>query len=88
MLEFEKTYPVVRAYFNARQDFPNIWSLDDGDQANEMNVPFIISQGVSVWKYNGQKKNPDTPVAWVEFTSARIHRIDESEEVFIENSSD
>lgn len=88
MLEFEKTYPTIRAYFNHRRSYPNVWSVDSGDQSSEMNVPSIISQGVSLWKTSGMERNDISPVAWVEWTSARIHRIDASDNVFIENSSD
>lgn len=86
MLEFEKTYPTLRMYFNRRSDLS--WSVDDGDQSNELNAPSIITQGVALWKYNGQKTNPDTPVAWVEMHQARVHRIDDSDELFVENSSE
>ena len=86
MLEFEKTYPTIRAYFNTHSQYP--WSVDDGDQSNEMTVPSIITQGVSLWKYNGQKANENSPVAWVEFSAARIHRVEDTDEIFIENDSD
>jgi hypothetical protein len=87
-LEFEKTYPLLRVYFNSKSDYPNVWSLDDGDQTNEMNVPMIIGQGVHRYEYNGEKANAQCPVAWVEYRGARIHRIDDTEEIFIENSSE
>jgi len=87
-LEFEKTYPIVRIYFNSKADHPLVWSVDDGNQANEMNVPQVIGQGVHRYEYNGEKANPDSPVAWVEYREARIHRIDDSDEIFVENSSE
>jgi hypothetical protein len=86
-LELEKTHDVVRVYFNSRSDYPLVWSLDDGNQQNEMIVPNIIGQGVHRYVYNGQKANPTTPVAWVEYRSARVHRIEDSEELFVENDS-
>jgi hypothetical protein len=88
MLEFEKTYPVIRVYFNSKAAHPLVWSIDDGDQSGEMSVSNVITQGVSSFVYNGQEANPFHPVAWIEFRQARIHRIDDSEDIFIENSNE
>jgi hypothetical protein len=88
MIEFEKTYPIVRVYFNRKEDFPNVWSVDDGNQTNEIIVPRVISQGVSRFVWNGITQSSEVSVrAWVEFNSARLHRTDQSDEIFIENSS-
>ena len=87
-LEFEKTYDVVRVYFNSKSDYPLVWSVDDGDQGNEINVPTVIGQGVHRYEYTGEKANEKCPVAWVEYREARIHRINDSDEVFVENSSE
>ena len=87
MLEYEKTYDTVRIYFNSRASFPYVWSLDDGDQRNELIATNVITQGIGEFKYNGQEPNPHHPVAWIEFLNARIRRI-KDDEYFIENSSD
>jgi len=88
MLEFETTYKTLRVYFNTVAAAPMVWSVDDGDFSNEMNVSNIVTQGIGSYRYSGGKPNPTFPVAWVEYTDARIHRIDESDNIFIENSTD
>jgi hypothetical protein len=88
MLEFEKTYPILRVYFNSKASFPWVWSVDDGNQNNEMLTPNVVGQGVHQYEYNGQEANPIHPVAWIEYRDARIHRVDDSENFFIENSSE
>ena len=88
MLEYEATYPLLRVYFNRREDFPKVWSVDDGDPANELIVSHVVTQGISRWVWSGDSEpNEDFPRAWVEFRSARIHKIDEHDRVFIENDS-
>jgi hypothetical protein len=37
-----------RVYWNRAQDFPKVWSIDDGNISNEVNVErvfFIVSKG-------------------------------------------
>ena len=88
MLEYEKTYPLIRVYFNSRAAFPYCFSIDDGDSHNELIVTDVTTQGIGKFVYNGQEPNPHHPVAWLEFRGARVHKIDESEEIFVENSSE
>lgn len=88
MLEFETTYSKLRVYFNQKEDYPNVWSIDDGDQENEIRVPGIVVQGVCCTQYMYKPKSADHPVAWLHFHEARLHRIDGSKDIFIENSSD
>src|ERR1017187_4013839 len=57
MLEFETTYPIIRVYFNRRDEFPEVWSVDDDNQANEINVSQIITQGIGQLKYIGGGKH-------------------------------
>lgn len=87
MLKFKKIYPIIRVYFNRKEDFPKVWSVDDGHQANEIMVSSIITQGLSRYVWSGVIKHSETePRAWVEFAHARIHQINESDRVLIENS--
>lgn len=86
MLEFETTYPIVRVYFNSKAAFPWVWSIDDGNSTNELVTPSVVGQGVHTFAYNGQESNSYHPVAWVEYRDARIHRVNDSEDVFVENT--
>jgi hypothetical protein len=88
MLEFETTYPILRVYFNQKEDYPLVWSVDDGSQQNEFNVPSVVVQGVGYTRYLAMPKSEDCPAAWLEFHEARLHRIDGAQDVFIDNSSD
>jgi hypothetical protein len=87
-LEFEKTLPLVRVYFNRRDESPLIWSVDDGDQANEVNVAQVVFEGTSSLKYIGGGKSKDTPVAWIKMYQARIHKTISSSTLFIENTEE
>lgn len=93
MLEFGKRLPIVRVYFNQKEDYPNVWSIDDGYQANEINVSSVVMQGVSAVRYSGEArdKNKALPVAWIEFHDAELKQIFEGNKnllIFINNSSD
>jgi hypothetical protein len=57
---------LYRIYFNRHNDAPHVWSIDDGDQANEQNVTEVICHTPIRSCYTGQQANPDTPVAWFE----------------------
>ena len=87
MLELNKRLPVVRLYFNQKEDYPNVWSIDDGDQANEINVSWVITQGVACTQYTGEKKSKNAPVAWLSFSDAEVTRLND-DLFFINNSSD
>jgi len=64
--------PNWRVYFNRKNEAPQIWSVDEGDQTSEINV--------KDWKLHrcdadsredlSVKVNPDTPTAWVEVIHA------------------
>lgn len=66
-----KTY---RVYFNRERDWPQCWSVDEGDQASEINVCGFRLEGVTAAglalskaeraKLNGQ----ESPFAWIEVT--------------------
>jgi len=70
-LEFNKTHTYLRLYFNHRNDFPNVWSVDDGDPANEVKVAEVVIEGIGLAKFNGEARKEYAPVAWIEFPSAK-----------------
>ena len=66
-MEFGKKYSLLRVYFNRRSDFPSVWSIDDGDQKNEINVNRVLLWGCGSTVYTGGPVNKNSPVAWIEF---------------------
>lgn len=67
-----------RVYFNRKREAPQVWSVDEGTQASEVNVTaFFISDGCTVRShYNGEKPNEDTPSAWMEVTADYYYIVD------------
>ena len=57
-----------RAYFNRKNEAPQVWSCDEGSQESEVNViGFICHRGCEIEsRYNGTKPNADSPSAWIE----------------------
>jgi hypothetical protein len=66
-MEFGKRYPLVRVYFNKRNDWPLVWSVDDGDQKNEINVNHATFNDFGRTVYSGDPVSETSPVAWIEF---------------------
>lgn len=58
---------MLRVYFNRREDFPCVWSIDNGDQSNEVISPTVYFKSAGRSTYTGQLRNPNYPVAWLEF---------------------
>ena len=48
-----------RVYYNRTEDFPQCWSVDEGNQATEFNVCGIVIKGVTIMT---QVAPPDTQV--------------------------
>lgn len=58
--------PLIRMYYNRSNDFPQVWSVDEGSSASEINVQFIKLRVLPVTsKYNPQAEYPE-PKAWFE----------------------
>lgn len=58
---------IFRAYFNRLNEAPQVWSIDEGTQASEINVKgFVVYNCVVTARANYQKPNNDSPVAWIE----------------------
>lgn len=72
-----KTY---RVYFNRKQDYPLVWSIDEGTQATETNV----SDVVIIASYTSTKSRindgtidvNNTPLAWLEVEAQGIRIAD------------
>ena len=67
MLKPGQRYPIMRVYFNSKADYPNVWSVDNENQDNEVNTHTVMVKGMGQTVYTGSKANPDSPVAWLEY---------------------
>lgn len=67
MLEPGRRYPIMRVYFNRRSDFPNIWSVDNENQVNEVTTHTVMIKGMGQTVYTGKPINENTPIAWIEY---------------------
>lgn len=55
-----------RLYFNRKNECPQVWSIDEGDQSSEVNVQWFSLLGCTAASiYNHGVANEDTPVAWI-----------------------
>lgn len=69
---------LYRVYFNRRREWPQIWSVDEGDQSSEINVKEVDIIVPVYTKSLGSEAalaatNPDTtPFAWMECTGVLI----------------
>lgn len=66
--------PTYRLYYNARAAFPRVWSVDDGDQQQEVTVT-RVDVGICPWRTRAlspaarQRLDPAAvPTAWIEVT--------------------
>ena len=56
----------IRMYFNRSNDFPQVWSVDQGSHASEVNVQSIVLRVLPVLsRYNSGAEYPE-PKAWFE----------------------
>jgi hypothetical protein len=68
-----------RVYFNAKEDFPLIWSVDDGDVANEYKVRDVCSLGPT-WKTQARAiDEPEQPKVWINFINCAVYMNEERE---------
>lgn len=57
---------LIRMYFNRSNDYPQVWSIDQGSHASEINVQFIKLRVLPVVsKYDNDAVYPE-PKAWFE----------------------
>lgn len=55
-----------RVYFNRKREAPQVWSIDEGTQASEINVINFFTHGCPTsGRYNGEKANDNSPSAWM-----------------------
>lgn len=73
MLEHGKRYSFLRVYFNKKNEYPLVWSIDDGNLDNEIKVSMVVCEALGWTIYNGEPANELSPVAWVEFQCSLFH---------------
>jgi hypothetical protein len=59
---------LYRVYFNKIEEAPQIWSVDEGTTASEINVRGVdirITQGAAI-TYQNLAAEPPEPKAWIE----------------------
>jgi hypothetical protein len=57
-----------RVYFNRLNEAPQVWSIDEGTQASEINVHAVVLKNcaeVSTWVNPDETVNHDRPKAWM-----------------------
>ena len=57
---------IYRAYYNKHSDAPQVWSIDEGTQDSEIHVLGFVTEGKVQSRWNGERSQPDCPVAWIE----------------------
>lgn len=57
---------MLRIYFNRQRDYPLVWSIDTGTQADEIHVSEVASFVPMVTVFTKERPNPDSPTAWLE----------------------
>lgn len=56
-----------RVYFNRHNEFPQVWSVDEGDTETEINVREVVLIDVrAITKYDPNGDNINTPKAFFE----------------------
>lgn len=55
-----------RVYFNAKEEWPLVWSVDDGDPETETKFASVTIHGRAVTVYNKDTSLPAQPMAWIE----------------------
>jgi len=54
-----------RVYFNRELDWPQVWSVDEGDQSTEINVIAVHLMGCTVQSvFDPTAPAPNAPKAW------------------------
>lgn len=63
-----------RIYFNRKEDYPCIWSVDEGSSATEIRVQWFSIDKLNVWAQHGfgpqphntPERSENDPDAWIE----------------------
>jgi hypothetical protein len=63
-----------RIYYNRTAEFPQVWSIDEGEQTSEINVSGFRFHGVTGESHYDADilPNRNTPTAWIEINYATL----------------
>jgi hypothetical protein len=61
---------IVRLYFNAKEEWPLIWSVDYGDTSTERKVSEVRVDSVVGMTMFDREIPKDQPRAWIEYPNA------------------
>lgn len=65
-----------RVYFNREREWPQCWSIDEGDQTTEINVVGFALHGVEAVSFTHDRQaridRDATPFAWLEVRHAQF----------------
>ncbi len=64
-----------RVYFNSSEEWPLVWSVDEGTVATEYKYAKVTIQGEAVTRYNPNADNKTEPRAWVEVEGELVAKI-------------
>ncbi len=78
MIKFEA--PVLRVYFNRKEDAPKVWSLDCGPGTAEILVTEVIIAGECRTEFDGSK----TPCGWLLFKNVEVQLTDKGTALVME----
>lgn len=59
---------LYRAYYNRSEDWPWVWSIDEGTTESEQTVLaiFILPPSVATTQFSGKPRSGAEPVAWLD----------------------
>ena len=62
-----------RVYFNKKEDYPCLWSVDEGSAASEIRVQWVSLRAIAGWTHHSLSRRTlrdaakEEPCAWIEF---------------------
>lgn len=59
-----------RVYYHAKANFPQVWSIDEGQQVTEIHVKGFCILGCTVTSEATDQNKPGEPAGWLEIRGA------------------
>lgn len=64
---------LVRIYFNRKEDFPKIWSVDFGSKTQEVCCTKVFVENIYGWSNQNLNAEWPEPKAWIEFKHVLVN---------------